>query len=269
MQSRRRDPSFQSGAERLPALRARALQGGPPREMASALRAGPIAVIAEIKRASPSRGVLASDLDAARQAAIYEAAGARAVSVLTEPHHFRGSLVDLEAARAACALPVLRKDFLTEEWEIWEARAHGADAVLLIAALLDVTALRGLRMLAEELGMAALVEAHDEAEVDAALASGATLLGINNRDLRTFQVDLGTTVRLMDRVPHDVLVVSESGIATRDDVRRVADAGARAVLVGESLVRDPDPAARLRHLLGTGDAGSGSYRFEHSHERTP
>lgn len=208
-----------------------------------------VGLIAEIKRASPSRGVFAPDLDAAAQARVYEQGGASAVSVLTEPNFFHGSLDDLAHVRAAVALPVLRKDFLTEEWEIWEARAHGADAVLLIAALLDEVHLSELAACAERLGMAALVEVHDEAELERALAISPRLLGVNNRSLETFLVDLDTTVRLASRVPAGVLLVSESGIAGREDVLKVARAGAGAILVGESLVRQASPAALIRALL--------------------
>lgn len=227
----------------------RALSAAPPRPFAAALAGPGLRVVAEVKAASPSAGVLREDLDPAQLARAYGEAGACALSVLTDRRFFRGAPEHLQQARAATRLPVLRKDFTLHAYHVYEARALGADAVLLIAALLSDRELADLVALAESLGMAALVEVHTEEEVDRALAAGARLVGINNRDLRTFRVDLKTTLRLRSRVPDSVPVVSESGIETAQDVRRLWDAGVRAVLVGSALVRSPDPASKLRELV--------------------
>ena len=235
----------------------------PPRDFAGALRpsaapsfpAGNMAggsgprLIAEIKRASPSKGPLAPDLDPAGLAAAYELGGAAALSVLTEPRFFRGGPGDLAAARAATTLPVLRKDFLFDPYQLFEARALAADAVLLIVAILDGGLLAEMLDVARVLGLAALVEVHDEAEVERAVAAGARIVGINNRDLRTFRVDLETTRRLRGRIPAGRLVVSESGIHSQADVTRLREWDVDAMLVGESLVRAGDVAAQLRELL--------------------
>ncbi len=197
---------------------------------------GSLALIAEVKRRSPSKGAIAPDLDAVAQARAYEAAGADAVSVLTEPSRFGGSLEDLRAVAAAVGLPVLRKDFIVDPYQIWEATDAGAAAVLLIVAALSDRTLGDLLEECRLCGLDALVEVHDEAEMQRALASGATLIGVNNRDLRTLTVDLGATERLAHRVPAHVLLVSESGIADAGDACRMALAGARALLVGETLV---------------------------------
>lgn len=215
-----------------------------PRDFAGALRDGPtVSLIAECKRRSPGAGPIRADLDPARLAASYQAAGARALSVLTDRDYFGGSLTDLAAARRATDLPILRKDFTLHPLHVWEARAAGADAILLIVRILDDTALRDLSVLAGSLGMAVLVEAHDRVEVERALEAGARIVGINNRDLATFTTSLETTLRLMEGIPSDVTVVSESGIRTPEDIETVARAGADAVLVGETLLRAPDPAA--------------------------
>jgi len=220
-----------------------------PRGFRRALAQGPAPrVIAEIKRRSPSRGEIRPDFDPAACAKAYFEGGAAALSVLTNARYFGGCLADLTQARAAVALPVLRKDFVVDAWQIDEARVAGADAVLLIVAALARDALAALRARAEALGLDALVEVHDEAELNVALGAGATLVGINNRDLRSFQLDLGVTERLAPRVPKDVLVVAESGIFSGADVRRLSAAGARAFLVGESLMREPDPGLALRKL---------------------
>jgi indole-3-glycerol phosphate synthase len=219
------------------------------RDFAGALRAKRPAVIAEVKKASPSKGVLASDFDPVRTARQYEAGGAAAISVLTDRDFFRGSLADLEAARAAVSVPVLRKDFTVDEYHVREAAAHGADAVLLIAAILDGQQLRGFRELAATFGMAALVEVHDEEELDAALLSGAEIIGVNNRDLRTFEVRMETSIRLAERIPVGVLKVSESGIHDATDIGRLSAAGFDAFLVGEHLMKSADPAAALRSLI--------------------
>lgn len=207
------------------------------------------AIIAEVKKASPSRGLLTPSFDPAALAAAYEEGGAAALSVLTDREYFQGSLDDLRAARRATRLPVLRKDFILDETQIAQAFAAGADAILLIAAILDAPALRRLREFAETLALDVLVEAHDEAELDRAIESGATILGVNNRDLHTFEVSLETSLRLARRMPAGVVAVSESGIHTREDVQRLLDAGYSAFLVGEHLMKSPNPAAALRELL--------------------
>jgi indole-3-glycerol phosphate synthase len=233
-------------------LERRAAAAPPPRGFRAALRRGPgVRVIAEVKKASPSAGVLRADFDPAAQARQYEAHGAAAVSVLTDGPFFQGSLADLEAVRAAVGLPLLRKDFLLDRRQLLEARAVGADAVLLIAEALDDDALRRLLGEAAELGLDALVELYDAANLPRVLDAGARLVGVNNRDLRTFEVRLEHTLELAARVPPDVLLVSESGVRGRADVERLAAAGVRAVLVGETLMRAADPGAKLRELIGS------------------
>lgn len=219
------------------------------RSLATALDTPGISVIAEIKRASPSKGDIRPRLDVARIAAAYEAAGAAAISVLTEERHFRGSLEDLRTARGACNLPLLRKDFIIDPYQVWEAAAAGADAVLLIVAALSRDELDALQREAAAAGLECLVETHSPPELETALAIGARVVGINNRDLKTFNVTLQTTLDMIGLVPEGVLVVSESGIATSDDVARLARAGVGAVLVGETLMRSDDPGAGLRRLL--------------------
>jgi indole-3-glycerol phosphate synthase len=218
------------------------------RDFATALRAGKPAIISEIKKASPSKGVLAEEFDPPRTARQYEAGGASAISVLTDRDFFQGSLTDLEAARAAVQLPVIRKDFTIDEYHVLEAAAHGADAILLISAILDEAQMRGFRELAADYGMASLVEVHDDAELDVALRSGAEILGVNNRDLHTFEVRLETSFRLARRMPQGLIKVSESGIRDAGDVRSLMDAGYDAFLVGEHLMKAPDPAAALRSM---------------------
>jgi indole-3-glycerol phosphate synthase len=232
-------------------LRRAALDSPATRDFAGGLRRvdGMLAVIAEIKRRSPSKGDLAPHLDPAVSAKAYESGGAAALSVLTDQPFFGGSVDDLQRARAAVEIPALRKDFIIDETQVYEARAVGADAVLLIAAALpDDGLLTGLRTLAGELGFAALVEVHDEAEVDRALAAGATIVGVNARDLGTFGEDLGVSERLSSRIPPDVTAVAESAVRAPDDARRMADAGYDAVLVGEALVRSDDPAALVQAM---------------------
>ena len=229
----------------------RACRGlGAPRDLEGALRPAPggVALIAEVKRASPSRGVLAADIDPAALARAYAAAGAAAISVLTDAKYFRGSLDDLARVRAVVDVPLLRKDFTLDEYQLWEARAAGADAVLLIVAILPPPRLRDLLAAAKGLGLAAPVEGPTAAGPDAALAAGSRVVGINNRDLTTFETRLETTLELAPLVPPGPLVVSESGFQTAADVRRVVAAGVRAVLVGEGLVRAPDVAAKVREL---------------------
>ena len=238
-------------AERpLDEVRAAAAAAPPPRDFRRALAGPAPRLIAEIKRVSPAKGALNPDLSPASMARTYAAAGAHALSVLTDEEFFKGSDADLVEARAAVELPVLRKDFVVSPYQVYEARALGADAVLLIVALLEPQQLVELHLLAAELGLAALVEVHSPHEVEPALAAGAVLVGINNRDLTTFQVDLAATEAVRPLLPPTVTVVSESGIATADDVRRALAAGASAILVGEALVTAPDPAARLAELLG-------------------
>jgi indole-3-glycerol phosphate synthase len=234
----------------LAALEARCRDLGPARDAEEALRPGPgqVRLIAEVKRASPSRGVLAATLDPLAQATLYARHGAHVISVLTDERFFRGSLDHLVAIRSAVSLPLLRKDFTLDEYHLWEARAAGADVVLLIVAILDPPRLRDLAQAAKGLGLAALVECHTGAEVETALAVGARIVGINNRDLRTFQTRIETTLELLPLIPPGPLVVSESGFFTGDQVRRVVDAGAHAVLVGEGLVTAADVAAKIREL---------------------
>jgi indole-3-glycerol phosphate synthase len=214
-------------------------------------RGEPIRAIAEVKRASPSRGEISREADAAEVARAYARGGAAAVSVLTETRWFLGDDADLERVSAAVALPVLRKDFVVDAYQVFEARALGADAVLLIVALHpDAERLRQLLEAARSLGLSALVEVHDEREAAIALDAGARVVGINNRDLRTLEVEPDLALRLLDLLPTDVVRVAESGISTRRAVRALEAAGADAILVGEALMASPDPEAALRELLG-------------------
>lgn len=208
------------------------------------------AVIAEVKKASPSKGVLAKDFRPVETALAYQSGAASAISVLTDRDFFQGSLADLQAVRAAVSLPVLRKDFTLEEAHILEAAAHGADAILLIAALFSAPQMQRLREFAQQLGLDVLVEVHDGEELSRVIDSGADLIGVNNRDLRTFEVRLETSLDLAARIPASALPVSESGIFTRADVERLSAAGYRGFLVGESLMKSEDPAAALRSLRG-------------------
>jgi indole-3-glycerol phosphate synthase len=220
------------------------------RPFSEALIAEGISLIAEMKRSSPSRGPIRPGASVTEVVQAYQEAGASAVSVLTEGAYFGGSLEDLVEARAACELPLLRKDFVVDEYQVLEARAAGADAVLLIVAALEPGRLADLMTFAGELGMDSLVEVHDEREVETAVESGAEVLGINNRDLHSLQVDLETTFRLLADVPAGTVVVAESGIARSDDVERLEDAGVDAILVGEALMTAPDPVRAVRDLLG-------------------
>lgn len=220
------------------------------RDFPGALRQPGVSLIAEFKRRSPSRGEIRSGADPGEVVQAYRAAGAAAVSVLTDERFFGGTLTDLIAARTLLDVPVLRKDFIVDEAQIAEsAGPDGPDCVLLIAAALTADELRGLRKLAARCGQAALVEVHDEAEVDRALESGAEIVGINNRNLRTFEVSLKRTVALRPRIPSGIPVVAESGIYTADDVRRLADAGVNAMLVGEALMAADDPRRKIEELL--------------------
>lgn len=220
------------------------------RDFRKALERRAPAVIAEIKKASPSKGLLSADFNPGAQARQYFAGGAAALSVLTDREFFQGSLSDLKMARSTAVLPVLRKDFTIDELDILEAGASGADAILLIAAILTREELERFRKLASQYELAALVEVHDEAELDKALESGAQILGVNNRDLRTFELKLETSERLAGRMPAELLKVSESGIHSRADVERLLACGYRGFLVGEHLMKSGDPAAALQALLG-------------------
>lgn len=219
------------------------------RDFAAALRAKRPAIISEIKKASPSKGLLVENFRPAELARQYEQGGAAALSVLTDREFFQGSLDDLRTARAACTLPVLRKDFTLTDYHVLEAAAVGADALLLIVAILDDAALTSLRELAAEYGMAALVEAHTAEELERALRSGAQLVGINNRDLNTFQVSLDTSVALAKNIPSEVLKVSESGIFSAEDIHRLMDARFDAFLIGEHLVKSGNATQALRELV--------------------
>jgi indole-3-glycerol phosphate synthase len=224
--------------------------GGSPRGFRAALTRPGIAVVAEFKRRSPSAGTLREKADLRELVGAYERGGASALSVLTEEPNFGGSLEDLRAARGLCELPLLRKDFIVDEYQLLEAQAAGADAVLLIAAALEPEQLRSLHGAALALGLEVLVEVHDRGELDNALGAGARLIGINNRDLRDFSVDVGRTTQLMGAIPEGVSVVSESGIASAEQLRDLEAIGVDAVLVGESLMRSADPERALRELLG-------------------
>jgi indole-3-glycerol phosphate synthase len=234
-----------------PELEARALATPVPRGLGGALspRGGPVRVIAEVKRASPSAGAIDSGLDAPAQAARYAAAGAAAVSVLTDGPGFGGSLEDLGAVRARVQAPLLRKDFVLERYQLLEARAWGADAALLIVAALPGDLLRRRLEDCDALGLSALVEVHDLAEAERAVAAGARIVGVNNRDLRSFQVDLAASERVLPALPADVLGVAESGIRAPADVARLRRSGAANFLVGEALVRAADPGLLLREMM--------------------
>jgi len=230
-------------------LERKARATGAPRDFAGALRARNPAVIAEIKKASPSRGVLREEFDPAAIARSYEGAGAACLSVLTDAQFFQGSATHLGAAKGACSLPVLRKDFVVEPYQVWESRAMGADCILLIAACLTKDEMHELESLAHELAMAVLVEVHDAAELDAALTLATPLIGINNRNLGSFETRLETTLELLPRVPRNRIVITESGILGSDEVSRMRNAGIQAFLVGEAFMRAADPGAALRSLF--------------------
>ncbi len=233
------------------ALRQQLADAPPTRDFFAALAAeGPIKLIAEVKKASPSAGLIRDNFDPVTIAKTYAEHGASCISVLTDEPYFQGSLDYLQQIRAAVDLPLLRKDFILDSYQLVEARCAGADAVLLIAECLDDCNLRKLHNRAIELGMTPLVELYEPANLPRVLASGATLVGVNNRDLRTFEVDLDHTIRLREQIPEECLLVGESGIRTREDVRRLEAAGVDAILVGESLMREDDIGAAVRRLLG-------------------
>ncbi|PYN98912.1 MAG: indole-3-glycerol phosphate synthase TrpC [Candidatus Rokuibacteriota bacterium] len=236
----------------LAVLEARGRDLPPARDFEEALRPRPAGVrlIAEVKKASPSRGVLAAALDPVALATTYAQHGADVISVLTDEKYFQGHLDLLAAIRAAVAVPLLRKDFILAEYQLWESRVAGADAVLLIVSILEPSQVRDLLHAAKGIGLAGLVECHTAGEVETALTAGAQVLGINNRDLTTFQTRIETTLELLPLIPPGVTVVSESGFFTGDQARRVAAAGAHAVLVGEGLVTAPDVPAKIRELRG-------------------
>jgi indole-3-glycerol phosphate synthase len=237
----------------LAAMRAAAEQAVPVRDFAGAIRAridaGQAAVIAEIKKSSPSKGVLRADFQPAEIAASYAQYGATCLSVLTDEQFFQGSTEYLKQARSACKLPVLRKDFIVDEYQIYQTRAMGADAILLIAAALDVMKMRAFESVAHKLGMAVLVEVHDGKELDAALQLTTPLIGINNRNLRTFEVNLQATLDLLPRIPKGRIVITESGILTADDVNRMRSHNVQTFLVGEAFMRADDPGVELAKLF--------------------
>lgn len=240
------------------ALRATAEAGAAPRDFLAALRdriaAGNAAVIAEIKKASPSKGVLRENFDPAAIAASYSAHGAACLSVLTDAQFFQGSADNLRRARAACSLPVLRKDFMLEPYQVYEARAMGADCILLIVAALETARMRELEAVASALAMSVLVEVHDAAELDRALMLNTPLIGINNRNLRTFETRLDVTLGLLERIPADRIVITESGILKSNDVRRMRERKVNCFLVGEAFMRADDPGAELARLFGAAEA---------------
>jgi len=224
---------------------------GSPRPFGRALvRPGEVALIAEVKKVSPSAGVIKQNADPSAIGKIYEEAGASAVSVLTDEQFFGGTLADLGSVKKAVGLPVLRKDFIIDPWQVYEARAYGADAILLIVAILDDKTLRDLLALARNLGLEALVEVHTEKELARAVEVGAGIIGINNRDLGTFHIDLETTIDLVPKLPAETIRVSESGIQRREDVPRLQQAGVNAVLVGTALMKAGDVRAKIAELIG-------------------
>ncbi|MFZ5875001.1 MAG: indole-3-glycerol phosphate synthase TrpC [Nitrospirota bacterium] len=260
LRHKRAEVASRKSAARAAEFRARIADAEPTRGFEAALtRRGdaPIRLIAEIKKASPSKGLIRADFDPVAIATTYAAAGAHALSVLTDRQFFQGDLAYLAAVRAAVSLPILEKDFVLDEFQVYEARALGADAVLLIAAALDNGQLREYAHLAREVGLSALVEVHNEAEL-ARVVDTATLIGINNRDLATFETDLATTERVAREAPDDRTLVSESGILRREDVRRLSDLGVDAVLIGETFMRAPAIDEKVRELMGTAEPAASS-----------
>jgi indole-3-glycerol phosphate synthase len=254
---KREEVAAAKASRSLASVRAEAEAADPPRGFVAAMRAKVgagttakcAAIIAEIKKASPSKGVIRENFNPAEIAADYEQHGAACLSVLTDRQFFQGAPEYLRQARAACALPALRKDFLVDDYQVFEARAMGADAILLIVDALDLAQMRDMEAIAHALGMGVLVECHDARELDVALQLTTPLIGINNRNLRTFDVDLDTTLSQLDRIPKDRLVVTESGILTPDDVALMRANGVHAFLVGEAFMRAPSPGAELARLF--------------------
>jgi indole-3-glycerol phosphate synthase len=226
----------------------------PARDFRRAMRAPGISLIAEIKRQSPAKGLLMQDIEAVALGGLYEQAGARAISVLTDEKYFKGSLDDLTSVRQTVTIPCLRKEFIVDSYQIYEARAAQADAILLIVRVLSDEQLKDYQVLARRLGMSVLVEAHDEHEIERALKAGSHIIGINNRDLATFNVDINTTLRLKKYVPGGHVLVSESGIHTRQHVKALDEGGVDAVLVGEALVTSKNISHKIRELLGTDES---------------
>jgi indole-3-glycerol phosphate synthase len=256
----RRITEVRSAREPIEALERRASMVTPRGErfQAALSMPGRVNVIAECKRRSPSKGVLCADYDPVAIARKYEQGGAAAISVLTEPTFFDGALEHLAAVRAAVALPLIRKDFIVDAYQLFEARAAGADAVLLIVAALAQRELMGLHEHARELGLAALVEVHNDDELSRAIDSGAKVIGVNNRNLRTLAVDIDASYRLAARIPEDVIAVSESGLQSRNDLERLSAAGYRAFLIGERFMTDADPARAITELIGARGSGLGT-----------
>jgi indole-3-glycerol phosphate synthase len=234
----------------LPVLKLAVKRNEPPRDFAAPLSRSALNVIAELKKASPSRGVLRENFSVEALAAGFEQAGAAALSVLTEEQFFQGALVNVTTARKKTSLPVLRKDFIFDAWQVWETRAAEADSFLLIAAILDDAQLRDLLALGRELGMEALVEVHSREELKRAVEAGARIVGVNNRDLRTFEVRVETSLELIKAIPDECIAVSESGLRTHEELSRLRAAGFDAFLVGEQLMTAENPTAALRELLG-------------------
>lgn len=225
-------------------------KAAPVRDFTGALTQAGLNVIAELKKASPSRGLLRTDYQPAKTALELEAGGAAALSVLTEEDFFQGSLGDLKEVSKASKIPILRKDFILDPWQVWETRAANADAFLLIVAILDDDALRALLTLGRELGMEALVEAHSRGEVNRAIDAGARIVGVNNRDLKTFEVKLETSLELVEMIPEECVAVSESGIHSHEDLQRLQKSGFDAFLIGEQLMTAKDAGTELRKVLG-------------------
>lgn len=244
------DLAMRKRAVSLDQLIEQARQQEPARDFARALsKPDTVNIIAEVKKASPSKGIIRADFDPVGIARCYEENGAGAVSVLTEEHFFQGNLDYLKQIRSSIALPVLRKDFIIDTYQVYEARAAGADALLLIAAVLETRALSSLMRITQELGMHALVEVHNEKELTSALKVKPSIIGINNRNLNTFVTDIGTTVQLRSLIPEGTIIVSESGINTPSDIKHLRSCGIDAFLIGESLMREPEPGVKLGQLL--------------------
>lgn len=259
LEAKREEVAARKATVPLSDLKARIRDLPPPRDFHGALdrksSGGGIRLIAEVKRASPSQGIIRQGFDLEQLTRAYEAAGAAAISVLTDEPFFQGSLHDLARAKASVSLPVLRKDFILDPYQVYEARAWGADAILLIVAVLEAEALQDLLALSHEMGLHPLTEVHTRQELQAALGAKAPIVGINNRDLKSFQVSLETTFSLLPEIPREVVVISESGISRRAEVARLEAAGVDAILVGEGLLRAQDVEEKVRDLLGRGHAG--------------